>query len=489
MRPRSRRFRGKRKLFRKKRQYIFAAAIFGIFLIVHAQLKIAASKNGFLRKFEEAAGNIGHWFFEPKPFLPKHVSQSIHNVHPVAAINHAQQLPIAQGPKPVTPPSNYAGKPMVVNSVEGDDDEDDDDSKNEKDASGSTKETESTSTSTNTTSARAVPVEEKRVPVTPQPVKKMAVPESPPPSRPFPVEPVKLAKNFVANRVLAIHPPLVGQANECRDWRLLATDPNELHIYKKHFTSVHFTDWYLYVSFFNELWHSIHRNDSRRPVYVDIGANHAKRWSNTYFFDRCLGWDGVCAEPNPDYHTDLRNERNCALIDSCLADVPKTVNFSLTGAYGGVVKEKKDADEWGIDHKLNYADAKFSLIHKGFEQMNCTTLGKEFKVLGVKKVDFLSLDATGYEFPVLQGIDWEYTQIDIIATECKRPDIEDFLEDKGYVKFMGALKDDIFIRRDAGYKPSAVYAGWLKTLNRNDFKMRPWSAPKTWKDVLQYDHK
>ena len=41
-------------------------------------------------------------------------------------------------------------------------------------------------------------------------------------------------------------------------------------------------------------------------VYLDVAANHYKRISNTYFYDRCLGWRGLCVEPNPIYHEDLR---------------------------------------------------------------------------------------------------------------------------------------------------------------------------------------
>lgn len=29
------------------------------------------------------------------------------------------------------------------------------------------------------------------------------------------------------------------------------------------------------------------------------GANNAYDMSNTFFFDRCLGWRGICVEPNP----------------------------------------------------------------------------------------------------------------------------------------------------------------------------------------------
>ena len=32
----------------------------------------------------------------------------------------------------------------------------------------------------------------------------------------------------------------------------------------------------------------------RRGIYVDSGANDYRQLSNTFFFDECLGWHGVC---------------------------------------------------------------------------------------------------------------------------------------------------------------------------------------------------
>ena len=59
---------------------------------------------------------------------------------------------------------------------------------------------------------------------------------------------------------------------------------------------------------------------SGRGVYLDIAANHYKRISNTYFFDVCLGWRGLCLEPNPIYHDGLRAHRTCELLPTCASD-------------------------------------------------------------------------------------------------------------------------------------------------------------------------
>ncbi len=37
--------------------------------------------------------------------------------------------------------------------------------------------------------------------------------------------------------------------------------------------------------------------DQRDGVFVDVGANHPKRFSNTYFLETELGWSGIAIEP------------------------------------------------------------------------------------------------------------------------------------------------------------------------------------------------
>ena len=38
-------------------------------------------------------------------------------------------------------------------------------------------------------------------------------------------------------------------------------------------------------------------NDKRGGFFVDVGANHYKRFSNTYYLETELGWSGLAIEP------------------------------------------------------------------------------------------------------------------------------------------------------------------------------------------------
>merc|ERR1712216_297635 len=42
---------------------------------------------------------------------------------------------------------------------------------------------------------------------------------------------------------------------------------------------------------------------------------------NTAFFDKCLGWRGVCVEPNPFLGSFLRAYRGCQVFQNCVDEV------------------------------------------------------------------------------------------------------------------------------------------------------------------------
>mmetsp|Transcript_23484 Transcript_23484/g.52036 ORF Transcript_23484/g.52036 Transcript_23484/m.52036 type:complete len:401 (+) Transcript_23484:69-1271(+) len=66
--------------------------------------------------------------------------------------------------------------------------------------------------------------------------------------------------------------------------------------------------------------------------YLDIGTNHPTAISNTLFFDKCLGWQGICIEPNPLYHEGIRRERSCQLVPHCVLGTTKNVTTVGDGA-------------------------------------------------------------------------------------------------------------------------------------------------------------
>lgn len=250
---------------------------------------------------------------------------------------------------------------------------------------------------------------------------------------------------------------------ECRQWRLAAKDLRSIQLYRKHFVSHDMTDWFVYAAFFTEAWHA--KNMSERPVYLDVAANHARRWSGTYFLDRCMGWDGVCVEANEKYWDELRTQRHCRVVNKCVSDTERTVNFSLTDAFGGVVSQLGYS---GVNGSRHEREEKFKGQFHGIKSMTCSTLRKEMKQHN--HVHFWSLDVEGHEAEVLQGFDWNKTSVDVIVTENRGRKVRSILSGRGFERITGVLKDDIWIRNGSGFEVSAHMRWLMSRFDRDNYR-------------------
>lgn len=179
-------------------------------------------------------------------------------------------------------------------------------------------------------------------------------------------------------------------------------------------------DYYLYMTHFRHL-------RGRRGVYLDIAANDPVYISNTWFFDRCLNWSGVCVEANPRYVSELRARRECDIVPTCVGDRDgERVKFIMALGLGGIKETNKN------DKALLYSKN----INQGSMTMTCSTMKTELQKRNVSKIDYLSLDVEGHELNVLKGIDWNAVNISVITIEIESKDMETkisrFLLNKGY---------------------------------------------------------
>ena len=213
-----------------------------------------------------------------------------------------------------------------------------------------------------------------------------------------------------------------AEAQECAQWQRGTLDTYHDSITRQAssggFTSQFRQDKTLFELLFSLPFdnHTTTGGFKRRPrrggVYLDVASNHYKRISNTYFYDRCLNWHGVCVEPNPIYHDELRTKRSCELIPTCASNRTDEVELKLptdgwVGALGGINGGRMQR------YAKQIKGAKFVT-----KTMRCVRLGDELERLGIKKVDLFSLDVEGHEASVLRGIDFCKAHIAYVVCEA-----------------------------------------------------------------------
>ncbi len=167
----------------------------------------------------------------------------------------------------------------------------------------------------------------------------------------------------------------------------------------------------------------------RPGVFLDIAANEPVFYSNTYFYEQCLGWTGLCIEALPRYFDALARERKCALAKRCVSDSTFSTSFWSAEGLSGVVEGNKnnmDLNRPGFARERG--------LNVGKVNVNCSPTRNTLAPWGYTKIDLLSLDVEGHELRVLKGIDWNVTHISVIVVESDTPALSKFLAEKGFAR-------------------------------------------------------
>jgi len=204
---------------------------------------------------------------------------------------------------------------------------------------------------------------------------------------------------------------------------------------ERQFYSQYAQDQFVYERFFK---------DKRDGVFVDIGAHDGVSLSNTYFFEKWMGWTGICVEPIPDVFAQLRRNRNCTCIQGCIYDKRETVSFlKITGwaeMLSGILENYDPKHRERIQKEIEANGGTSEII-----EVKCYNLTQLLLDHGIYHVDYLSIDTEGGEFGILQSIDFDRIAIDVIEVENNYHDpFEPFLQAHGYQKIASLGPDEIY---------------------------------------------
>ena len=109
----------------------------------------------------------------------------------------------------------------------------------------------------------------------------------------------------------------------------------------------HFTQFFSQFGQDRYLQQHVFENQ-REGLFVDVGAYDGIAGSNTLFFEKFLGWRGVCIEADPAQFAKLTTFRSCDCVQACIADRDGTARFlniaeGLT-MMGGLVDHYEPSD-------------------------------------------------------------------------------------------------------------------------------------------------
>jgi FkbM family methyltransferase len=204
------------------------------------------------------------------------------------------------------------------------------------------------------------------------------------------------------------------------------------------------------------IFHLFRTLSIQRPNYLDIGANHPKFISNTYFLYQ-RGSRGVLVEPNPRLSRRLRRIRpRDTVLEVGIGQVAQThADFYVFPKYADGLStfSKEDADHWqtvGMQGQGRIAVEK--VIRVPLVPVN-EVISANF---GGRGPNLLSLDIEGMDLQILHTLDFGRFAPDVLCVETlaydaqqrgyKRTDIPEFVRAQGYVVYADTWVNTIFCR-------------------------------------------
>lgn len=184
-----------------------------------------------------------------------------------------------------------------------------------------------------------------------------------------------------------------------------------------------------------------------KGLYVDVGAHHPVRFSNTYNLHQ-RGWAGINIEPNPDAITVFKKMR------------PKDVNLNVA-----ISNLKNTCNYYKFkEPALNTSDIKIVKIrekqgYKCIKKINVPTqtLNQVFSKFCKKTscIDLLKIDVEGKELDVLKSNNWKKFVPKVIICEFINVDVEKlnknpiykFLKSRDYLLYCKLLQNGIFFHK------------------------------------------
>ena len=187
--------------------------------------------------------------------------------------------------------------------------------------------------------------------------------------------------------------------------------------------------------------------------YIECGAAGGEGFSNSLFFEKSRNWTGLLIEANPVNFGKMRSTRRHAhMINVCLSPVttPTLLPFQGNGYIGGLSDFMTEEELEGIKKKKG----------KKFLDMNiqCFPLFSIIQAMGVKYVDYFSLDIEGAELNVLKTLPLDDIFIEVIDVEFRMragsvesqkryEDIVKFLTPFGYKVMHVIGEEDVILKR------------------------------------------
>ena len=182
-------------------------------------------------------------------------------------------------------------------------------------------------------------------------------------------------------------------------------------------------------------------SNKKKGFYIDIGAHHPKRFSNTYYFYK-RGWTGINIDAMPGSMKEFNKIRSGDInLEIAVMEAPATALYyqfndaALNGFSESLSHARDGLRDYVIERKVEIQGLPLSEILKRSMPVNVP-------------IDFMSIDVEGLDFEVLRSNNWILYRPKLVLIEMLVSTLESILDHEIYL-----------------YMKSHGYQLYAKTLN------------------------
>lgn len=192
-----------------------------------------------------------------------------------------------------------------------------------------------------------------------------------------------------------------------------------------------------------------YRNINDGGFYVDVGAHHPQRFSNTYFYYK-RNWKGINIDATPGSMKLFEETRERDInLEFAVSDKKELLTYYIFNepALNSFDKElslkRNLMKKYSIIEKKDIYTVRLDYILDNYLPIN-------------QEIDFLSIDVEGFDFQVLKSNNWEKYRPKVILIELLSKNIDDVINSKpylfmkklGYKYYAKTVGTHFFIRED-----------------------------------------
>ena len=179
--------------------------------------------------------------------------------------------------------------------------------------------------------------------------------------------------------------------------------------------------------------------------YVDVGAHHPFRFSNTYLYYR-LGWRGINIDAMPGSMSLFQKKRPRDInLEIGIGKIKSKLNFyifneSALNTFDELLAKSRINEIWKIVEIVQVPVLRLADVLKE-------------KIPDHQPITFFSIDVEGFDLDVLKSNDWQYFRPKVILTEHLERTMRElmdseltlYLEDLGYILFSKTVNTCFFV--------------------------------------------